>query len=58
MWLTCVLVVQIDLVAPLGNGEVKSAGIMMLKDANSKQVITDVKSRITEIQKSLPEGYI
>jgi cobalt-zinc-cadmium resistance protein CzcA len=29
---------------------------MMLKGANSKQVINDVKVRIAEIQKSLPDG--
>ena len=29
---------------------------MMLKGANSKQVINDVKDRIALIQKSLPEG--
>ena len=29
---------------------------MMLKGANSKQVISDVKDRVAEIQKSLPEG--
>ncbi len=30
--------------------------VMMLKGANSKQVISDVKDRVAEIQKSLPEG--
>jgi cobalt-zinc-cadmium resistance protein CzcA len=35
-----------------GNGEEKVLGqVMMLKGANSKQVINDVKVRIAEIQK-------
>ncbi|MCL4123401.1 UNVERIFIED_CONTAM: hypothetical protein GTU68_006729 [Idotea baltica] len=39
-----------------GQGEKVLGQIMMLKGASSKQVITDVKNRITEIQASLPEG--
>ncbi|MEL1240244.1 CusA/CzcA family heavy metal efflux RND transporter [Flavobacterium flavipallidum] len=39
-----------------GEGEKVLGQVMMLKDANSKQVINDVKDRIAEIQKSLPEG--
>jgi cobalt-zinc-cadmium resistance protein CzcA len=39
-----------------GEGEKVLGQIMMLKDANSKQVINDVKVRVEEVQKSLPEG--
>jgi cobalt-zinc-cadmium resistance protein CzcA len=39
-----------------GKGETVLGQIMMLKNANSKEVITEVKSRIKEIQKNLPEG--
>ena len=39
-------------------GEVSGAVVMMLKDANSSEVIKNVKSRVTEIQKTLPEGVI
>jgi cobalt-zinc-cadmium resistance protein CzcA len=37
-------------------GEVAGAVVMMLKGANSSQVIRDVKTRIEQIQKTLPEG--
>jgi cobalt-zinc-cadmium resistance protein CzcA len=37
-------------------GEVSGAVVMMLKDANSSAVIKNVKTRIAEIQKTLPEG--
>lgn len=37
-------------------GEVASAVVMMLKGANSSEVIGLVKERISEIQKTLPEG--
>ena len=39
-----------------GEGETVTGIVMMLKGANSSEVITDVKEKITEIQKSLPEG--
>ncbi|MFC5683512.1 CusA/CzcA family heavy metal efflux RND transporter [Flavobacterium sp. MAHUQ-51] len=39
-----------------GEGEKVLGQVMMLKEANSKQVIQDVKERVTEIQKTLPEG--
>ncbi|TDE05592.1 CusA/CzcA family heavy metal efflux RND transporter [Flavobacterium hiemivividum] len=39
-----------------GEGEKVLGQVMMLKGANSKQVINDVKARIAEIQKSLPDG--
>ena len=39
-----------------GQGEKVMGQIMMLKNANSKQVIENVKVRIDEIQKVLPEG--
>ncbi|TYA60060.1 CusA/CzcA family heavy metal efflux RND transporter [Formosa maritima] len=39
-----------------GEGEKVLGQIMMLKDGNSKQIIDDVKERITSIQNSLPEG--
>lgn len=41
-----------------GEGEVVGGLIMMLKGANSNSVIENVKQRITEIQKSLPEGVV
>lgn len=37
-------------------GEVSGAVVMMLKGANSSDVIKNVKERIEQIQKSLPEG--
>lgn len=37
-------------------GEVAGAVVMMLKGANSSEVIGNVKERIAEIQKTLPEG--
>ena len=39
-----------------GEGEKVFGQIMMLKKANSKQVINDVKARVDEVQKTLPEG--
>ncbi len=39
-----------------GEGEKVMGQIMMLKDANSKEVIKEVKVRVEEVQKSLPEG--
>ena len=39
-----------------GKGETILGQIMMLKNANSKVVIDEVKERVREIQKSLPEG--
>ncbi|MFC2151431.1 CusA/CzcA family heavy metal efflux RND transporter [Bacteroidota bacterium] len=39
-----------------GEGEKVLGQIMMLKNANSKEVINAVKERVTEVQKSLPEG--
>lgn len=39
-------------------GEVAGAVVMMLKGANSNQVIKEVKARIAQIQESLPEGVI
>jgi cobalt-zinc-cadmium resistance protein CzcA len=41
-----------------GEGEVVSAIVMMLKGANSAQVIKDVKDRIATISKTLPEGVV
>lgn len=37
-------------------GEVAGAVVMMLKGGNSSEVIKNVKNRINEIQKTLPEG--
>ncbi len=37
-------------------GEVSGAVVMMLKGANSSEVIKNVKERITQIQKTLPKG--
>jgi cobalt-zinc-cadmium resistance protein CzcA len=39
-------------------GEVSGAVVMMLKGANSSQVIKDVKIRVAQIQKMLPEGVV
>jgi len=39
-----------------GNGEAVGGMILMLKGANSNDVIAAVKERMAEIQKSLPEG--
>lgn len=39
-----------------GKGEVAGAVVMMMKGANSNEVIEKVKTRIEEIQKTLPEG--
>ncbi|WP_347158677.1 CusA/CzcA family heavy metal efflux RND transporter [Pontibacter chitinilyticus] len=39
-------------------GEVAGAVVMMLKGANSNEVIKNVKARIAQIQASLPEGVV
>ncbi len=39
-----------------GKGETILGQVMMLKNANSKEVIRKVKERVEEIQKNLPEG--
>jgi cobalt-zinc-cadmium resistance protein CzcA len=39
-------------------GEVAGAVVMMLKGANSNLVIENVKERIAQIQKTLPEGVV
>jgi cobalt-zinc-cadmium resistance protein CzcA len=39
-----------------GKGETVLGQIMMLKNANSKEVITEVKRRVEEVQENLPEG--
>jgi cobalt-zinc-cadmium resistance protein CzcA len=39
-------------------GEVAGAVVMMLKGANSSDVIKNVKERIAQIQKTLPEGVV
>lgn len=39
-----------------GEGEKVLGQIMMLKGADSKEVINNVKERVEEVQKSLPEG--
>jgi cobalt-zinc-cadmium resistance protein CzcA len=39
-------------------GEVAGAIVMMLKGANSSDVIKNVKERILQIQKTLPEGVV
>ncbi|MBZ9731102.1 CusA/CzcA family heavy metal efflux RND transporter [Salegentibacter sp. JZCK2] len=39
-----------------GEGETVGGMVMMLKGANSNEVIENVKDRIVQIQKSLPEG--
>ncbi len=40
------------------NGEVTGAIVLMLKGANSSEVIVNVKKRIEEIQKTLPDGLM
>ena len=40
------------------DGEVAGAVVMMLKGANSNHVIKNVKERIAQIQKTLPEGVV
>jgi len=39
-------------------GEVAGAVVMMLKGANSSEVVKNVKERIAQIQKTLPEGVV
>ena len=39
-----------------GKGELSGGIVMMLKGANSSKVIHNVKTRVAEIQKTLPEG--
>ena len=39
-------------------GEVSGAIVMMLKGGNSNEVIENIKERIVQIQKSLPQGLI
>ncbi|MBL0049100.1 MAG: CusA/CzcA family heavy metal efflux RND transporter [Bacteroidetes bacterium] len=39
-------------------GEVAGAVVMMLKGANSSDVIKNVKERVAQIQKTLPEGVL
>lgn len=39
-------------------GEVSGAVVMMLKGANSSQVIKDVKAKVDQIQKTLPRGVV
>ena len=41
-----------------GEGEKVLGQVMMLKDANSKEVIDAVKQRVESIQESLPEGVV
>lgn len=38
------------------NGETVLGQIMMLKDGNSKEILKEVKERVAELQKNLPEG--
>ena len=41
-----------------GEGEVSGAIVMMLKGANSNEVVKNVQQRIEEIKKTLPEGVV
>lgn len=41
-----------------GEGEAAGAVVLMLKGGNSNLVIKDVKERITQIEKTLPEGVV
>jgi cobalt-zinc-cadmium resistance protein CzcA len=39
-----------------GEGEIVAGTVMMLTGANSREVVTDVRARLAEIQKDLPPG--
>lgn len=39
-------------------GEVAGAVVMMLKDANSNEVIKNIKERVVQIERMLPEGIV
>ncbi|MBA4407840.1 MAG: CusA/CzcA family heavy metal efflux RND transporter [Bacteroidota bacterium] len=39
-----------------GKGEIVSGIVMMLRGGNGREVISDIEDKITEINKSLPEG--
>jgi cobalt-zinc-cadmium resistance protein CzcA len=39
-----------------GKGEIVSGIVMMLRGGNGREVISDIEKKITEINKSLPEG--
>ncbi|MBL8010547.1 MAG: CusA/CzcA family heavy metal efflux RND transporter [Flavobacteriales bacterium] len=39
-------------------GEVVGGAVMMLKGANSAQVVEDIEARIPNVQKALPEGLV
>ncbi|WP_460692934.1 CusA/CzcA family heavy metal efflux RND transporter [Mucilaginibacter puniceus] len=41
-----------------GKQEVSGAVVMMLKGANSNAVIKDIKDKVAQIQKTLPEGVV
>ncbi|MBS1574754.1 MAG: efflux RND transporter permease subunit, partial [Bacteroidetes bacterium] len=41
-----------------GNREVSGAVVMMLRGANSNEVIRNIKNRVEQIQKTLPEGIV
>ena len=41
-----------------GEKEVAGAVVMMLKGANSNEVIKNIKERIAQIQEALPEGLV
>lgn len=41
-----------------GERQVSGAVVMMLKGANSNEVIKNIKERVAEIQKTLPEGVV
>jgi cobalt-zinc-cadmium resistance protein CzcA len=41
-----------------GKNEVSGAVVMMLKGANSNEVIKNIKERVAEIQKILPDGVV
>jgi len=41
-----------------GKGEIVTGIVMMLKGANSSEVITNVKNKIEQIKQTLPEGVI
>jgi cobalt-zinc-cadmium resistance protein CzcA len=48
--------IRAGLVTRDGQGEIVTGLVMMLIGENSRRVVADVKERIAELQKSLPEG--
>jgi cobalt-zinc-cadmium resistance protein CzcA len=58
MWLMFALVMRTVAITGNGEGEKVLGQVMMLKGANSKQVINDVKVRIAEIKNHYQTEFI